>query len=222
MRTITLIGVLALVGLASQAEARDRTVPRDPGIFKRMFNRGHPSYVQQAFRQAKRADSKQQADRILRSALSTGLKRGDLSVYSAIRLAKKTQNHGAHNSILKTFYRVNRSALSSKQVIRLAKAATRGGSHNGILSNFKRYTAAHGGSAKTLKRLDGARYVPSASSGSSSSSSDDGYGGVSIGINPRGGVEPVINMGGMGVSPSGNVYINTGAGVSIGTGMDLW
>jgi len=51
MRFLTLSSIAIL--LAGPAEAQTRSVPRNPSVFKRLFGRGHPGPVRQAFKEAR-------------------------------------------------------------------------------------------------------------------------------------------------------------------------
>lgn len=249
-----LITATPTVSSARSGSARQvkRQVPRDPGLFSRMFGTGSHRAVRQTLRQAKRASSKPAMDRALRASFAQQMKQGTLSIHGAIKLAKATHAPRAHNTMMRAFATYHRDGLSVKQVLRLAKGTYSHPSHNTILVRYatrhmdklsvkdviklaktttyvgpnnriiEAYKTRHGAKlgASQLKKLDKA--LASASSGSSRRSRNDGL-NVEIGISDNG--MPTTTVGGVGmptVGHRGNVYIQTGAGISVNTGLDLW
>lgn len=245
---LTLLTLLALLPLTAQARGPARSslrasVPRSPGLTKRIFGLGHPRYVKQALKQAKQLSGKQR-NQVLMGAFRTGLRKGNLSVYSARKLSKAMGKHKQDYS-LRLYARFHQPGLTAKQARTLAKATRTHKANNTLLRRFARARIKTGLSLKdTIRAAKGTTYVGAHNSildafkahhdgklnrsqlkqlrkaravaGSSSSSSDDGYSTMNIGGMNMGGV----SMGGVGVGgvQVGNMRVggvNTG-GVSFG------
>jgi hypothetical protein len=198
---------LAVVGaLALGGQAMAGPPPKDPSLWMRLLGRGKPPAVKAAIREARHA-----GDKVLVQACKAQLQQGQLSVYSAIKLAKATKGIGANETILSEFAKAYRTDLTVKQVLRLAGATVTCGANNGILRN---YEEANRGrlSASQLKKLKNAIATPAREGDSASSSAGINVGGINIGGINLGGQ----NTGGINVGSTMHVGgINVG-GTSVG------
>ena len=236
MSRLALVCALIL-STATLAEARRGSVPQDPGLIKRIFGRGHPAQVSDALRQA-RGLSGAARDKALMGAFRAGLRQGNLSVYSARRLAKAMGN-GSRDYSLRLFARYHQPTLTTKQAVSLAKTTYSHAGNNKLLERFAgariktglslgdtiklskattyvgpanrildAYKAQHDGNL-TKSQLRKLGRSRAVAASSSSSSDDDGFMNVG-GVNVGG-----INMGGMhtGGVKVGNMNVG---GVSVG------
>ena len=127
--------LLALAPLTGETRQPSRSaVPKSPGFFKRMLGMGHPGHVRQALKQI-RGQQGAARDQVLTSAFRSGIRKGDLSVHSATRLAKK-MSKGTRDRMLRVYARHYEPELSVKQVRKLASTTHTHGANNRLLERF--------------------------------------------------------------------------------------